>query len=508
MDSYEKDGLEQVVQEQNDILRRFMEAEFARQAVLLKEIQHEISLRGELPKVSLPAAASCSTEEPIQAQEVQEMVQAWNATVQSLVQEETDLLSSWHPKPDHSKAVPNPGLEHDDDTIPAASVSALATPLPETPNEHTNGEERQVSVGSGLILSQKLSKEMPVSGGRHDEKEHGGRSGRPSWTGSNSVGLGSQLKNMLHGRQSVTHEKKDLNEHQRRALRASGSFMSDKTADSNVGSASYVLQKVVTSSAFSYGIMFLILANMVILGVEVDTSRHLPPDENPDYFFIINNSIVCLFVLEIILKLMAFGCQAFFCGKDRGWNIFDCIIVALSLVESASDLISRNMAAEASSSAASSAPMDAGHLRVARFTRLIRALRGVRVVRLLRFVSSLRAILFSISSTIGSLAWTLLLLLIVFYCFGVIIAQLVSDHCRYHLSPEDPSHHYCAVSLGMWDGVLESMMTLFHSITGGLSWVEAFTPLREISTLAAAFMYLCSATPPSRMRRQTRTSLS
>jgi len=183
--------------------------------------------------------------------------------------------------------------------------------------------------------------------------------------------------------------------------------MSDKTADSNVGSASYVLQKVVTSSAFSYGIMFLILANLVILGVEVDTSRHLPPDGNPDYFFIINNSIVCLFVLEIILKLMAFGCQAFFCGKDRGWNIFDCIIVALSLVESASDLISRNMAAEASSSAASSAPMDAGHLRVARFTRLIRALRGVRVVRLLRFVSSLRAILFSISSTIGSLAWNL-----------------------------------------------------------------------------------------------------
>ena len=32
---------------------------------------------------------------------------------------------------------------------------------------------------------------------------------------------------------------------------------------------------------------------------------------------------------EIILKLMAFGCQAFFCGKDRGWNIFDCIIAAL-----------------------------------------------------------------------------------------------------------------------------------------------------------------------------------
>ncbi|CAE7357978.1 unnamed protein product, partial [Symbiodinium sp. CCMP2592] len=186
-------------------------------------------------------------------------------------------------------------LEHDDDTIPAASALATptpATPLPETPNENTIGQERQISVGSGVILNQKLPKEIPVSRGRHDEKEkeHGGsgRSGRPSWTGSSSFGLGSQLKNMLHGhghghgaRQSVTNEKKDLNEHQRRALRASGSFMSDKTAESNNGSASHVLRKVVTSSAFSYGIMFLILANMVILGVEVDTARHLPPDENP-----------------------------------------------------------------------------------------------------------------------------------------------------------------------------------------------------------------------------------
>ena len=37
---------------------------------------------------------------------------------------------------------------------------------------------------------------------------------------------------------------------------------------------------------------------------------------------------------------------------------------------------------------------------------------------------------FSIVSTLGSLFWTLVLLVMLFYCFSVIITQSVSDHCR------------------------------------------------------------------------------
>ena len=62
--------------------------------------------------------------------------------------------------------------------------------------------------------------------------------------------------------------------------------------------------------------------------------------------------------------------------------------------------------------------------------RLARALRGVRVVRLFRYVSALRTLALCIVSTIGSLIWTLVLLVLLFYTFGVILTQLVSDHCR------------------------------------------------------------------------------
>ena len=46
---------------------------------------------------------------------------------------------------------------------------------------------------------------------------------------------------------------------------------------------------------------------------------------------------------------------------------------------------------------------DSNHLRFLRVAKIARALRGVRVMRLLRYISSLRAILFSISSTSGRL---------------------------------------------------------------------------------------------------------
>ncbi|CAE7225893.1 SCN5A, partial [Symbiodinium sp. KB8] len=65
------------------------------------------------------------------------------------------------------------------------------------------------------------------------------------------------------------------------------------------------------------------------------------------------------------------------------------------------------------------------------FLRLVRALRGIRVVRLLRYIGALRTIVFSIISTLGSVFWTSLLLVVLFYLFGVLIAQIVTDHCRH-----------------------------------------------------------------------------
>ncbi|CAK9033402.1 unnamed protein product [Durusdinium trenchii] len=155
-----------------------------------------------------------------------------------------------------------------------------------------------------------------------------------------------------------------------------------------------------------------------------------------------------------------------------------------------------------------------------RFVRVARTLRGVRVIRLLRYIGSLRTIvarwsirwlsgrsgvvflslMFSIVSTLGSLFWTLILLLMLWYCFSaawsmhrvsaVIITQSVADYCRLNFLLDNNDTH--------WSSVAESMLTLFLAITGpvptrrsrgGLSWSDALFPLRSVGF--TPFISLC-----------------
>lgn len=232
--------------------------------------------------------------------------------------------------------------------------------------------------------------------------------------------------------------------------------------------------KIVSSSIFSNGVQLLIMLNLIILGIEVDSSVGTPFGSESPVFEVVNQVIVVLFMGELVLKWAAYGCREFFCGKERIWNLFDFVIAGLSFIETAMDIVSKAFL--------DVGEMNSSHLRVMRFARLARALRGVRVIRLLRYVSALRTIVFSIVSTMSSLLWTLVLLLMLFYCFGVFITQLVSDNCRYLAQPN------CLESFYHWSSVGRSMLTLFMSISGGLSWIEALEQLMQAHPLAVVSM--------------------
>jgi len=231
---------------------------------------------------------------------------------------------------------------------------------------------------------------------------------------------------------------------------------------------------LVQSASFNWAITGLILVNMIILGVEVDIAANLPPFQEPPWFALINVVIVMIFLAEIALKLVAYGLRGFAYGPERWWNLFDTVIIAVSVLETIVEFVAATLQAM---------QMDSSHLRIMRFARIARALRGVRAVRFLRFVSALRTLVFSILSTLWSLVWTLVLLLLLFYSFGVVLTQLVTDHCRY-LEAKDGE--MCDPDLmRFWRSVVESMLTLFLSISGGLSWTEALEPLRKASALGA-----------------------
>jgi len=180
----------------------------------------------------------------------------------------------------------------------------------------------------------------------------------------------------------------------------------------------------------------------------------------------------------------------------------DAIIIAVSLVETGIDIWAQTAASNKCGrihisslvqmmSADSGSVTNSSQLRLVRSIRLARALRGVRVVRLFRYVSALRTLALCIVSTVGSLIWTLVLLVLLWYTFGVLQTQLVSDHCRdaaIEITGNPNAKPLCPSDYRHWRTVSDSMLTLFMSITGGLSWEDALSPLRNASPVAVIFM--------------------
>jgi len=268
--------------------------------------------------------------------------------------------------------------------------------------------------------------------------------------------------------------------HSERRMSVLTSYNADR---SNSKSWSRRAERVTSSTCFTYGIMSVILANMILLGVEVDFTARLPQSDIPPWFVLANGVVVLIFVVELCLLFSASGVNNFFCGPDRSWNIFDFSIIAWSVLETSIELWALTVATP-------EAQVSASHLRFVRTMRLVRAFRGVRVVRLLRYVSALRTLVLSIISSMASLCWTLALLVLLFYSFGIVFTQLVMDYCRdeaVRSTGDVNAQPVCPNNVAFyWASVPESMLTLFTAITGGMNWEDAMASLRLISPLAAS----------------------
>lgn len=134
-------------------------------------------------------------------------------------------------------------------------------------------------------------------------------------------------------------------------------------------------------------IITLILINAITLGLE---TSDLAQRYTAGVLLWIEQVVLAVFVVELALKLFAFGLRFF----KSGWNVFDFVIVGISL-----------------------APQTGAF-------SILRALRILRVLRLLSTVDRLRVIVESLLRAIPSIGWIGVLLLLVFYIFGVMGTQL------------------------------------------------------------------------------------
>lgn len=141
---------------------------------------------------------------------------------------------------------------------------------------------------------------------------------------------------------------------------------------------------------FTRFIITLIIINAIILGLETSPAVM---DVAGTFLLTANAAILGVFVVEIVLKMIAFGPRFF----RSGWNIFDFLVVSISLVPAAGPL------------------------------EILRALRILRVLRLLSQVPRLRAIIESLLRALPGIGWTALLLVLVFYIFAVMGTMLFGE---------------------------------------------------------------------------------
>ncbi len=173
-------------------------------------------------------------------------------------------------------------------------------------------------------------------------------------------------------------------------------------------------------------VLALIIINAITLGME--TSKSLEAVHG-NLLHLIDQAILCVFNVEITLRIIAFGPKKFIRSR---WNVFDFIVIAISLVYNGGDLA------------------------------ILRTFRILRVLRLVSAVPAIRRVVNGLAASISSVAAVFLLLFIVFYVFAVIA-----------------THFYAGYSDEYFGSIGRSMFTLFQIMTLA-SWSDIARTLMKI----------------------------
>lgn len=240
---------------------------------------------------------------------------------------------------------------------------------------------------------------------------------------------------------------------------------------------------MVQNPAFDAFFGFVVITNAVFIGIDLEMSTSPGTPDLGMYlaFRVVQYLYTFLFTIELLLRIRAAdGLTGFMWTDDWHWNFLDIFIVTSSLWEIIVDF-THMLGEQGLGSLAGVSSLKA--FRIIRITRVVKT---VRVIRLFRFVLKLRTLITSIASTLTSLFWAMILLTLVIYVFAILFAQTVNDYVRHPdmMSAVMTERDKLAAERYFKD-LPTTMLSLFMSIAGGVSWEEVIAPLMSISSIWA-----------------------
>ena len=207
-----------------------------------------------------------------------------------------------------------------------------------------------------------------------------------------------------------------------------------------------IFVKLNSSKIFQFSVVSIIILNAITLGISTYEINLFVKK----IIQILDYGITIFFVIEILIRFISQPNKINF--FKSGWNIFDTIIVLISLIP---------------------IPNNSSFL-------LLRLLRVFRVLRLISVIPELKKIIEALINSIKKVFYVSLLLFIILYIYATIGSILFAETIPYR-----------------WNDVGVSLITLFQVLTLS-SWETVMLPLQEIFWWAwiyfFSFIIICAIT--------------
>lgn len=199
-------------------------------------------------------------------------------------------------------------------------------------------------------------------------------------------------------------------------------------------------QDIFTSRAMQILIASLLLLSAVLISWEITIRYHETPEAQKMAILLghINNYILYIFAIEIVARVITFGRNYF----KSGWNLFDFIIVGLSL------------------------------LTVGSYFQIIRTFRLFLFLRTFAVFPNFQHLLTALGQAIPRIFSTMMLLLIAIYIFAV---WGVIEY---------------SATFPIWFGDLPAAFgSIFHAVLLGHTWSEVYDVMVKVDPDVGFFIY-------------------
>jgi len=380
------------------------------------------------------------------------------------------------------------------DVLTIDAMAGLLAPLHESICRTERRLEELVAMSTDLhhshnlegLTAAQLLQDVDRSGSQTKNRNSLDRSGTPSSAsgfGSRSTsGISATSKRSLKRGMSVMVRNVEYESATAKALKAASTqirqrrakelclFLAEKIEDTKEPERSGYLYAFTKSQLFERTTAAVIVTNVIFVAVtsnwEVDNIGKDPPLAMQ----IVELSFLAYYCLELFVRLTVHR-LFFFCNADHKWNIFDFVLVVLSIQDTLMFYLMN--------------PGDSsGNLSFMRMFRLAKLAKVLRAVRAFRVFRELSAALETCRRTMLSLFWAFIMLAFALYVFALIFVQGVVSFLTFEGDIVDKDTY--EITLKYFGSVDLAIVNLYMAVTGGNDWVTYYDVIHNFGVFYAA----------------------